>query len=137
MNVTGKAHENRIADGRGRMSALLMYGALFKRFHFHLRSFMSLYLAHAVFPGALLVRPFGNWLCARIAGKRSRKATMVAWVLVMCGGSLLFLLVTARIQHCLLRIAGNEARLYWYVTAARGAVLVAYRKAIRPGRQGD
>ena len=80
-------------------------GNLVEWYDFYAYAFTALYFAHAFFPSSdptvqllntaaifaigFLMRPIGGWLFGRIGDRMGRKFSMVASVLLMCGGSLL------------------------------------------------
>ncbi len=45
--------------------------------------------AAGVFAAGFLVRPIGGWIFGRLADRRGRRFSMMASVLLMCGGSLM------------------------------------------------
>ncbi len=80
-------------------------GNLVEWYDFYVYSFCALYFAPAFFPSGdrttqllnaagvfaagFLVRPVGGWVFGRLADRRGRRFSMMASVLLMCGGSLL------------------------------------------------
>jgi metabolite-proton symporter len=100
--VKGSPHET-----RQRIMAIVgaASGNLVEWYDFYAYAFTALYFAHAFFPSGdptvqllntaaifaigFLMRPVGGWLFGRIGDRMGRKFSMVASVLLMCGGSLL------------------------------------------------
>ena len=100
--VKGSPHET-----RQRIMAIVgaASGNLVEWYDFYAYAFTALYFAHAFFPSSdptvqllntaaifaigFLMRPIGGWLFGRIGDRMGRKFSMVASVLLMCGGSLL------------------------------------------------
>ena len=100
--VKGNPHET-----RQRIMAIVgaASGNLVEWYDFYAYAFTALYFAHAFFPSSdptvqllntaaifaigFLMRPIGGWLFGRIGDRMGRKFSMVASVLLMCGGSLL------------------------------------------------
>ncbi len=105
-----RAAEER-ADSRRRILAIVggSSGNLVEWYDFYVYSFCSIYFAHAFFPSGdrttellnaagvfaagFLVRPVGGWLFGRIADRHGRRISMMASVLLMCGGSLMIALL--------------------------------------------
>ena len=104
------------ADTRDRIRAIVgaSSGNLVEWFDFFVYSFGSLYFARAFFPSGnpttqlldtagvfatgFLMRPVGGWLFGRIADRHGRRTSMVASVLMMCGGSLAIALLPTYAQ---------------------------------------
>jgi metabolite-proton symporter len=99
------------ADRRRRILAIIggSSGNLVEWYDFYVYSFCSLYFASAFFPSGdrtsqllaaagvfaagFLVRPVGGWIFGRLADRRGRRFSMMASVLLMCGGSLMIALL--------------------------------------------
>ncbi|WP_043340941.1 MFS family transporter [Belnapia moabensis] len=95
------------ADRRRRILAIIggSSGNLVEWYDFYVYSFCSLYFAASFFPSGdrtsqllaaagvfaagFLVRPIGGWIFGRLADRRGRRFSMMASVLLMCGGSLM------------------------------------------------
>ncbi|TCH99821.1 MFS transporter [Roseococcus sp. SYP-B2431] len=104
--VAGSPHEM-----RQRIRAIVgaASGNLVEWYDFYAYAFTALYFAHAFFPAGdttvqllntaavfaigFLMRPIGGWLFGRIADRMGRKFSMLASVLLMCGGSLLIAVI--------------------------------------------
>lgn len=99
--------DDEAADRRRRILAIVggSSGNLVEWYDFYVYSFTSLYFAAAFFPSGdrtsqllaaagvfaagFLVRPVGGWVFGRLADRRGRRFSMMASVLLMCGGSLM------------------------------------------------
>ena len=99
------------AESRRRVLAIIggSSGNLVEWYDFYAYSFLSLYFAARFFPGGnpttqllntagifaagFLVRPLGGWVFGRLADRRGRRFSMMASVLLMCGGSLMIALL--------------------------------------------
>ncbi len=103
-------------DVRRRVLAIVgaSSGNLVEWFDFYIYSFCALYFAPAFFPSGntttqllntagvfaagFLMRPIGGWLFGRIADKHGRRAAMMISVLMMCGGSLVIVVLPTYAQ---------------------------------------
>jgi metabolite-proton symporter len=104
--VAGSPHEM-----RQRIRAIVgaASGNLVEWYDFYAYAFTALYFAHAFFPAGdptvqllntaavfaigFLMRPIGGWLFGRLGDRMGRKFSMLASVLLMCGGSLLIAVI--------------------------------------------
>ena len=158
--VKGSPHET-----RQRIMAIVgaASGNLVEWYDFYAYAFTALYFAHAFFPSSdptvqllntaaifaigFLMRLIGGWLFGRIGDRMGRKFSMVASVLLMCGGSLLIAIlptyetigIAAPIILLLARMAqglsvggeyGTSATYMSEVATARNRGFFADRKSV-------
>ena len=109
--ATTAAPLDEAADRRRRIMAIVggSSGNLVEWYDFYVYSFCALYFAPAFFPSGdrtsqllaaagvfaagFLVRPLGGYIFGRLADRRGRRFSMMASVLLMCGGSLMIALL--------------------------------------------
>ncbi|MBL6455984.1 MFS transporter [Belnapia sp. T6] len=109
--TTPTAPPDSVLDRRRRIFAIIggSSGNLVEWYDFYVYSFCSLYFAAEFFPSGdrtsqllaaagvfaagFLVRPIGGWIFGRLADRRGRRFSMMASVLLMCGGSLMIALL--------------------------------------------
>ena len=109
--ATSAAPLDEAADRRRRIMAIVggSSGNLVEWYDFYVYSFCALYFAPAFFPSGdrtsqllaaagvfaagFLVRPLGGYIFGRLADRRGRRFSMMASVLLMCGGSLMIALL--------------------------------------------